>query len=346
MGSPQASEGSYLVDFFDDLLRSDLEWSIREEYPLLFDSVETRSQVFQLSELESSEPTTRAKEPSTPEERFELLSSSPKPVEKFGGPNQIFVVQDEGKLVAGLGVLLKEIPARIDRKLLVAFIGNVVTHPDYRNQGLQRKLFDRVDRELEQIGCDLSLLWSNQIDFYQRLGFRLGGLQVTWAPPMIKTESPVQHSEHWELSKELGFRDVWYEAMKARSFVPHRTYEEAKALFQIPEMYLITHGDAYALVGKGADFEGVCHEWGGPAEDLAECFKKIQSVDKSVRILGPGVLHSESEMKAVRSLQTAGFEPRLEYLGLFRAHLDAVNLDDLQPDQLKYPFFVWGLDSI
>jgi predicted N-acetyltransferase YhbS len=314
------------LDFFHRLLRSDYSWSLAEEYPLVFCPATTET--FFVDHLD--------------EALFPAGYTLPLDPSKSGFQ---LILTENGELVAGLAVLFRTVEWNPGVSRKMAFIGSVVTDPSHRKKGLQKKLFRILQATAMSSEVDCLMLWSNQIDFYQKIGFELGGLQASWIPT-TSSSSTNPSSLPWKLACESDFKEEWFQYSKMRKFVPQRTMNEMKSLFKIPQMFLVEEGSAFALIGKGADFEGVCHEWGGPAEDVVKCFRKIREVDTSIRFLSPGVVHSHDEMSVMRFLETSGYEMRLEYLGLFKVLHPEIKMMDLQPNRLRHPFFVWGLDSI
>lgn len=309
------------LKFFDSLLRDDYPWSLSDEYPLVFDKTSSVCHVLDSQADQTSYPDLGSAK------SFQLI------------------LTENAEPVAGLACLLRSVEMSEDLQKKLLFVGSVVTHPEHRNKGLQRKLFHHLVNIGLKESWDALLLWSNQIDFYQKLGFELGGLQASWIPSVSK-KGLENSSPPFPLACESEFREVWYKVANERRLVPKRSLKEMRSLFKIPQMFLVEEGDAYALIGKGADFEGVCHEWAGPAEQVLKCFERIKEVWPEARFLSPGVVHSHDEMTVMKKLETAGYEMRLEYLGIFRPLSPQILLSDLQPNQLKYPFFVWGLDSI
>ncbi|WHY87803.1 GNAT family N-acetyltransferase [Neobacillus novalis] len=77
---------------------------------------------------------------------------------------------DNGNVVANVSVNLLTLVINNEEKQAVQ-IGTVMTHPDYRNQGLARKLMDRVLEDFSQV--DLIYLFANEtvLDFYPKFGF-------------------------------------------------------------------------------------------------------------------------------------------------------------------------------
>lgn len=316
------------VQFFDDLLRDGSNCRLVDEYPLVFRK-DARLVVI---------------EPKT--ENF--LSGAFETELDQNSQSHIFVVEENGEKKAGIATLRRKIILSDDKEIDAIFIGSVVTRPEFRNQGLQRDLFTALEKGASGLGVDLLILWSNQIEFYKKLGFHLGGLQATWRsvfPTEIgntDTNVKVTTSE----VKNVEFKDAWYEQFSKKRHRVERSKEEMKLLFKTPEMKIAYTENAYALSGKGEDFKGICHEWAGPSGEVIACLNKLREQNRLLGILSPGVLHDPEERQVTRSMETSSFEPRLEYLGLFKILSDRFLIHDFDPEKLKYPFFIWGLDSI
>ncbi|ETI69469.1 GNAT family N-acetyltransferase [Neobacillus vireti] len=77
---------------------------------------------------------------------------------------------DNGQVIANVSVNLLTLVINNEEKQAVQ-IGTVMTHPDYRNQGLARKLMDKVLADFSQV--DFIYLFANQtvLDFYPKFGF-------------------------------------------------------------------------------------------------------------------------------------------------------------------------------
>jgi GNAT superfamily N-acetyltransferase len=312
------SDFSQAVTFFDQLLRRESLCRVADEYPLVFQ--EDFSSV-------------------------SLISEASKPVlsEKKG---QLWVMADGGQTQAGLVTLRRQIRVEEDIEIQLLFVGSVVTDQAFRHRGLQRELFKAVEQAAREAEIDFLLLWSNQLDFYKKLGFELGGLQATWSSPhknpLLKSPSAVQFG----FTRDIPMKDSWYRAFKRKPLTVERSLLEMQKLWQIPQMMVAATENAYALYKKGEDFDGMCHEWAGPCDEVLACFDRLRAFRSDVRFLSPGHLQDPDEMKVVRLLEMAGFESRLEYLGLFKVLSSRFVMQDLQPETLKLPFFIWGLDSI
>lgn len=309
-------------DFFHRHLRSNYSFHIRDEYPLVF------QQPYAVLRWQDGKLTEEG-------EGIDCAASW-----------QCFLQDGDGPQ-AGLVALWRELEVQKEVWKKALFIGSVVTDPDQRGQGLQRELFKRVEEQAKTHGAELLVLWSNQKEFYEKLGFSLGGLQVTWSVTHQRSlVSESSYSVRVKRSIEQDLLEGFYEAFSKKSCRPKRSFEEMKKLWQIPEMQVAFTDQAYALVGKGADFQGVCHEWAGPAKEVLACFDAFRSQQTELSILTPGVVHENEELKVTQALENSLSRARFEYLAFFKNLNSEIDPKGLDPNNLQYPFFIWGLDSI
>lgn len=262
-------------------------------------------------------------------------------------PNQIFVAREGDGIVAGLVTLIRNVEVKRKQFARMAFVGSVVTDPNHRQKGYQRQLFHAIEEAAEEQGWDALVLWSNQLEFYEKLGFRLGGLQASWSTqldvPILKN---IPVSVQVGTSKDIPFSSSFFEAFDRKIMRVQRTESEMRSLWQIPQMEIAATKNAYALLGKGEDFRGTCHEWAGPALEVLCCLETLRRRHPQMKILSPGVLHMLEEVAVIEAVEAAGFENGLEYLGLIKPTSELLDVELLNPESLEYPFFIWGLDSI
>jgi GNAT superfamily N-acetyltransferase len=157
----------------------------------------------------------------------------------------------------------------------VAAIGSVVTRPENRNQGLSRRILDACLDAGRAHGCDFAILWTGLFDFYRKIGFELGGVEICLTLP-----------ENFTVPAEVEGRGLRFlESNKVdpeailKLYTQHtagslRTSEDIRKYLQIPNSRVFTAWDeanrlqAYAVEGKGADLDGHIHEWGGGVSKL------------------------------------------------------------------------------
>lgn len=311
-----------VLSFFDHLLRKDSPCRLNKEYPLVFDD-----QGSEIVEVSADHP------------------------ELYGQVDHarncyLFVLSEQGAYRAGLAVLIRRIQTVGGRYLSVAFMGSVVTDPQFRQRGFQKILFKKVEEALRPRGIELLILWSNQLEFYQKLGFQLCGLQATWEGMNDVRLGSQNLDVSFADSHATDFNSAWFEAYARKPLVVERTEAEMQKLFQIPQMKIAFTSEAYALMGKGEDFQDICHEWAGPTNQVLACIDRLKEAQPKLRIMSPGFSNLDEELGVLKALEAQNFESRLEYLGMFKALQKDFVMEDIDPEKLKLPFFIWGLDSI
>ncbi len=149
-------------------------------------------------------------------------------------------------------------------------IGGVATAEPYRGQGLGRRVVEAARDRLIQEGARLVVLWGSDRSWYGRMGFQPAGTQSLVSLHDLSGFSNATSSglelrggftpelfEHLKETRcrfgglELAERDLGWMSrhMNVRWFSAcSRDTDQIKA---------------YAAVGRGIDFGGVIHEWGG-----------------------------------------------------------------------------------
>jgi len=65
-----------------------------------------------------------------------------------------------------------------DKNLHGVMLGSVYTHPDWRGKGWASRLLEEAVKRLRNDGVDFGVLWTEQHDFYKRLGWTLADCSV------------------------------------------------------------------------------------------------------------------------------------------------------------------------
>lgn len=87
-------------------------------------------------------------------------------------PGQTFVVERGGEFVSQVRVTLRQV--RLGNQVgLLGGIGDVATHPAYRNRGYASACLEEGLRFMRQAGCCLSALGTGRPSFYRRLGWEI-----------------------------------------------------------------------------------------------------------------------------------------------------------------------------
>jgi GNAT superfamily N-acetyltransferase len=92
-----------------------------------------------------------------------------------------FLAEVEGRVVAGLGVMLREYAPRLgDSSCAGGYILNIYTEPAHRNQGLAGRLVERALEECRARGIQMVTLHASEMgqSLYQKLGFEVSNEMI------------------------------------------------------------------------------------------------------------------------------------------------------------------------
>ncbi|MFO0687170.1 MAG: GNAT family N-acetyltransferase [Myxococcota bacterium] len=168
-----------------------------------------------------------------------------------------------------------------DARLRTGLISLVYTDPDERGRGLARKALDAAQREARARDLGLCLLWSELADFYAAQGFTRAGSESLLGLDAdviarLRRASPPGVAE--PLRVERATTADWKAIAELRALRRcHVDLAEAgAALAGIPDLDVrVVRGGrglvAFAMCGRGDDFGGVVHEWGGDPEGVLRC---------------------------------------------------------------------------
>lgn len=221
--------------------------------------------------------------------------------------------------------------------LKVAAIGSVVTDPGHRKQGLSTRILEDCLAESTRQQADVAILWTDQYDFYRRMGFELAGTEISLVlntPPSFEGQN-LRFSADPKVSPEAIFRLYNQHTVGAS-----RTSEEIRKFMSIPKTRIYTAWTpdgqlaAFAVEGKGADLGGYIHEWGGSVPKLIALLGWIGSQRaEPLTLIAPA--HSRN---LIEQLERLGAPRHEGYLGM----LKVVNVNALGA-KLKRAFRALGM---
>lgn len=224
--------------------------------------------------------------------------------------NNVRVIRDEqGDFLSAavMKPLVIKCPAGLFK---AAAIGSVVTSPEHRNKGLSTKVLEACIEAARAHGCDFAILWTNLFDFYRKLGFELGGTEVSLSLPQnmkltVDAATDLRFMQSNRVDPEAVLRLY---AMHTTGSV--RTSEDIRKFLQIPNSRVYTAWDqnnrlqAYAVEGKGADLDGYIHEWGGGVSKLIPLLQFAAKNEKRpLHLIAPA--HSANLIRQLKSLGAA-----------------------------------------
>lgn len=237
--------------------------------------------------------------------------------------NNIRIITDNDEVLAHAVVkpMIIKTPAGLFK---IAGLGSVVTSTEHRNQGLSTKTIESCLDAAKAHGCDFAILWTNMYDFYRRMGFELGGKEVSVLldREIVGGELNLKFMESGKIAPEAIHR-----LYSQHTVTSLRTIDETRKYLQIPNSRVYTAWDAngtlkaYAIEGKGADLDGYIHEWGGNVPALLSLFSHVRTAQKrSITIIVPG--HSQN---LIRALSERGLQVNEGFLGMIKI-LNTANL--------------------
>lgn len=252
--------------------------------------------------------------------------------------NMSIITEDE-KIIAHavLKTLVVKTPHAIFK---VGAIGSVITDPDHRQKGHSRKNIEKCIELAQKQDCDLVILWTDQFDFYKKMGFELAGYDYSY---IYENAGEIQNKKLRLVSGNNVDPNALQKLYSQHTVHAVRGLEDFKNFLKIPNSNLFTAWDqnnqlvAYAVEGKGMDLINYVHEWAGQTEALLDLFQYIRSQKNApITIMVPA--HSQNlktKISQVASLSHQG------YLGM----LKIVNKDALL-NKVKKAFRAEGFDKV
>lgn len=200
------------------------------------------------------------------------------------------IVGHVGGEPAGFCILL---PTRFELAggvLGAGLISLVYTDPRVRGRGIARRVVRRAVTEARSRGLGLCLLWSEPglADFYTRQGFTRAGGETLLAldrailATALAGESSTSAQPASDLRIEPARESDWASilALRAQRICRVALPGAATRWLEIPELAVrVARRDArvvgFAMRGRGDDFAGVIHEWGGETGAVLRCCEAL-----------------------------------------------------------------------
>jgi hypothetical protein len=252
--------------------------------------------------------------------------------------NMSIITEDE-KIIshAVLKTLIVKSPYAIFK---VGAIGSVVTAPDHRQQGYSRKNIEKCMELAAAQDCDLVVLWTDQFDFYRKMGFELAGFEYSY---FIENAQPIKNKNTRFVTGNNVDPNALLKLYSQHSVHAVRGIEDFRQFLKIPNSNVFTAWDqnnqllAYAVEGKGIDLINYVHEWAGQVDALMDLFQYIRTEkNQSITVMVPA--HSTNLRQAIEPLASAAHQG---YLGMIKI----INKDALLT-KIKKAFRAEGFDKI
>lgn len=222
----------------------------------------------------------------------------------------------------------------------IGAIGSVVTAPEYRQKGYSTSNINYcIDLATKQ-DCDLAILWTDQFDFYRKLGFELAGYDYSY---IFDLQNPIKNKNLRFVAGNNVDPNALLKLYSLHTVQAVRSVEDFRQFLKIPNSNLYTAWDqnnnlvAYAVEGKGADLINYIHEWSGQVDALLDLFQFIRNQkNQMITIMTP--LHSQNLRNKLTEISQLSHQG---YLGM----LKIINQEALFA-KVKKAFRAEGLDKI
>lgn len=252
--------------------------------------------------------------------------------------NMSIITEDE-KIIshAVLKTMIVKTPHAIFK---VGAIGSVFTDPEHRQKGHSRKNIEYCMALAQKQDCDLIILWTDQFDFYRKMGFELAGFDYSY---LLENSSPIKNKNLRFVSGNNVDPAALQKLYAQHTVHAIRSQDDFRNFMKIPNSNLFTAWDqnnqlvAYAVEGKGADLINYVHEWAGAVDPLLDLFQFIRTQKNSViTIMTP--VHAKNLRNKISNVASLSHQG---YLGM----LKIVNKTALL-NKIKKAFREEGFDKI
>jgi len=225
-------------------------------------------------------------------------------------------------------------------------IGAIATAPQHRNAGLASQVLAELEGLALRHNCETLVLWSDQVAFYEKLGFKAAGTQEIYLLTELFAAINEKNLDRILNETKGSAAYGWNEEVKAlyqnHVFRCERTPEYWAELEKIRTctrlQWLNEQGEAtaYLAYNRGKDLKGVVHEWGGEGNALTKLAAVAASKNSDLTWLThPGLADPIMGLAENRT----SLKPLMQsHLALFKPLTSRVI------DYSK--FWFWGLDSL
>lgn len=201
----------------------------------------------------------------------------------------------------------------------VGLIGSVVTKPEQQGKGHSRKILESCIEACQQQDCDFSMLWTDKFNFYSKFGYEMAGSEV--ALQFDQNFKPASQNQIKILNSNKVSAQAILRLYNQHSLRTLRQVPDIEKFLKIPDSKVYTAWnnttntlEAYAIMGKGADFTNYIHEWGGKVSTLNHLLKHIQEETQStITLICPPQCSN-----LIRQAEAAGARKFLGILGMIK----------------------------
>ncbi len=192
------------------------------------------------------------------------------------------------ELISHVGIQFRNLRTAGSR-VPVALIGAVATKEAFRGRGYSSLLLKRALEIIDSQGCEWSLLWGSEHDFYSKFGFHLSGVQFR-APVSDLFLKDMTRSNTNQL------RSAVHEGLCSRitdEFLTRKTGIEFNpddiewlTLQKTVKWFYINEPFAFIAYERGLDLGGMVHEIGGDPAGIRELLSHVLQLNPDAQVIG------------------------------------------------------------
>ncbi|MDZ4678753.1 MAG: GNAT family N-acetyltransferase [Oligoflexia bacterium] len=253
--------------------------------------------------------------------------------------HNVRIIKDENGILSH--AVIKPTIVKTRRGLFkVGCLGSVVTQEAYRNQGLSQNVLNDCVSAIQAQGCDIAILWTNQYDFYRKMGFELAGSEVSL---LIDRPLNLGATKYKIIQNNRVDAQVLFRLYSQHTVSSIRTLEDFEKYLRIPNSRLYTAWnaegkvEAFAVEGKGVDLQGYIHEWGGSVDALLALINHIRVTHaQPITVISPS--HATN---LIRKLESFGVNRVEGFLGMIKI----TNAQSLFNKVIRSARQEWGIEN-
>ncbi|MCP4003080.1 MAG: GNAT family N-acetyltransferase [bacterium] len=230
-----------------------------------------------------------------------------------------------------------------EKRVRAAAIGLVTTSGTERQRGHASHLVNHCVRNASTTSAEVVFLFAPPRSLYTQLGFVPAGRErvIRLEGGQLNDDKRVRQGEP-ERAEEL------LRLLRAHPVGVERSVNEFQRLLAVRDTHLWVleneeQIEAYCVVGKGRDLQGVIHEWAGEpasvetllcavAARTQEQVWVLSPVAEPAPVQGPTTLGPVAQFRILKPESLGSDDPRVLF-----GHAE---------DPAQLPLYVWGLDSV
>jgi len=204
---------------------------------------------------------------------------------------QLLFKADDGTIAGCIACLIRDHKTSCGI-IPVAGIGSVVTHPDYRGQGISTALQNELLARLKGKNVPLGVLWTDQPEIYAGRGFQSAGWEIHASVSELTIDSEL-NSGYRVRPFRVEDTPVLQDLFEQHPLGTIRHPGDSLAYYSMPgtEGHVVIDGNdgivAGAFCGKGGDFPEYVTEYCGQISALPFLFQFLHENGLANQVLLP-----------------------------------------------------------